>query len=313
MNNPRSPHSASVLIAGRRDDRQSYDTPQSMATQLTAVDDQRSYGAAILEDLLFVFDGQKLQVLDGNDADVSRYDAIFMMGWFKDKMLEDEALSLAAYAEFHHIPYRNPEVGVARSNSKLSQCVMAALLGIQITPFVFAQNGQRLLEGVQRSSLGFPLILKSVRASRGNDNYLVSSLEQLTTIVGERPEIPFIAQMFVPNDGDYRILVMGDKVRFVMHRLAQGDSHLNNTSQGGVATEIPLEAISPKMLEEAVMIAKRLRRAVTGVDMIVHKETGQHYFLEANNMPQLSTGSLVDKKMRALSDYFDEWLESEKV
>jgi len=101
-------------------------------------------------------------------------------------------------------------------------------------------------------------------------------------------------------------LVMGDKVRLVIHRQSQDDSHLNNTSQGGKATLVDLSHLPQKVLDDAIKMGKMLRREVTGVDMIMHKETGEYFFLEANNMPQLGTGSFVGEKLRALDEYLRE-------
>lgn len=283
-----------------------------MAKALAKTNTATSYHAVDFEDLLFVYDGTTLQVLDHTNQDAACHDAIFFIGWFKDKMLEDEALALALYARSRNIPFRNSEVGLTRSNSKLSQCVSAVIHGVQTTPFVFAQDSKRLLEGIDNSALQYPMIVKAVRAARGNYNFLVRSRAELIAILDEHPDIPCMAQTFVPNDGDYRLLVMGGKVHMAIHRQSQTDSHINNTSQGGIATEVSLEALPPAMLEQAGVIATALNREITGVDMIVDRNTGKHYFLEANNMPQLSTGSLVEDKIRILSSYLTDWLNDEQ-
>jgi D-alanine-D-alanine ligase-like ATP-grasp enzyme len=102
---------------------------------------------------------------------------------------------------------------------------------------------------------------------------------------------------------------MGDEVRLVIHRQSTGQSHLNNTSQGGQAQIIDVATLDRQMLEESVQISKALGREVTGVDMIQDKHSGEFYFLEVNNMPQLSTGSMVEQKAKALDAFFTTWLE----
>ena len=57
------------------------------------------------------------------------------------------------------------------------------------------------------------------------------------------------------------------------------------------------------MVDEAITVSRELRREIGGVDMVVDKRDGKHYFLEANNMPQLSTGSNVPAKLLVLNDY----------
>ncbi len=307
-----------ILFIGRTDDRVEYDTSWSMAKRMQENGQHDiAYEHCYIEDIVFAYDGQTLRVYDGPSGQpIKDYDGIFFMGWFKERIHEDVVMAVARYAEANNVPLLNPEVLQLRSRSKLSQYVVAALHHISSTAFVVvgktAPNKLTYLqEAMQRAKIDFPVIVKAGNASRGNDNYLVKSREELIEIYQNNPQHTFVLQRFVPNDGDYRLLVMGDRVRLAIHRLSQSDSHINNTSKGGAATVVGLDTLDPIMLEEAVTIAKLLRRTVTGVDMIVDKTTGRHYFLEANNMPQLSTGSNVPHKMRALDDYLFEWLQEE--
>ena len=297
-----------IIVIGRRDDRVDRDSPMLIVHELNKTA-HSAYSQAALQELLFIFDGTKLQVFDGQDQDISVYDGIFFIGWFKDKMLEDVALAITMYAREHDVPFLNAEAGLNRSCSKLSQCVAAVLHGVQTMPFVFAQDADRLLVGVDRLKLEYPIIVKAVRSDRGKNNYLVTSLEELEGVLAEQPDTAFIAQKFIPNDGDYRIIVMGDRVRFIMHRVSSSDSHLNNTSQGGIATQLAIDALPPVVIEQSITIAKALHRDIGGVDMIIDKNTGKHYFLEANIMPQLSTGSLVEAKMAKIDEFLTEWVE----
>jgi glutathione synthase/RimK-type ligase-like ATP-grasp enzyme len=298
-----------ILILCRRDDRETYDRRVSMIAGLEKVRSDATYTGADYEDLVFSFDGQNVKVVDSvSSVDIADHDAIFLIGWFKSKPLDDVARAVAHYAEAKGVPFTNSEAYHGRSFTKLSQCVIAALNGVTVTPFLFALDQKVLLEAVKSRNLEFPYIAKAVSASRGQDNHLIKSHEQLETVVHEPSEIPkyFIVQDFIPNDGDYRILVMGDKVRLVMHRQAQTDSHINNTSQGGKATLTEISTLPEKVLNDSILLAKQFRREVTGVDMIQNREDGKFYFLEINNMPQLSTGSYVPEKLQFLSDYLNE-------
>lgn len=298
-----------ILCLSRIDERTDFDTAPSMARNIVAPASGIVYESANLENLIISFDGQQLTIIDtASGNDIAEYDGIFLFGWFKTKILEDLALSVAQYAAAKNIKCLNSEALQTRSRTKLSQYVIAAIHGVQQTPFVFSGTSSGFAEGVATSRLEYPIIVKAVMASRGKDNYLVKSTEELAAILAENPEVAFVAQAFVPNDGDYRLLVMGDEVRFALHRKSQSDSHINNTSQGGLATIIPLEELNPAMLNDAVAIARHLKREVTGVDMIIHNQTGEYYLLEANNMPQLSTGSMVSEKLAALDAFFDDWL-----
>ena len=302
-----------ILIISRADERLTHDTQFTMVNEFSKLGDHAGeYIGANLEDLLFVFDVATLSITDSvSKMDICEFDLIFMIGWFKTKTLEDVASSVAKYAKSKNIPFFNTEALNSRVRSKLTQYVIAGLNDIAMTPFRFAMNQHALLRSIQESPFDEQFVVKGVAASRGDDNYLLQSADDFKKILADvdpTREVHFIAQQFVPNEGDYRVLVVGDEVRLVIHRQSQTESHLNNTSQGGEAHIIPLSELPKAMLDDSVKIAKLVNREITGIDMIVHKQTGHHFLLEANNMPQLSTGAFISDKIQMLDSYFNEIL-----
>ena len=290
-----------ILILGRRDDRPDYDTAGSMARSLNEVTADTIYTPCFLEELVFYFDGVTLKVFDTrNGREISEYDGIFLIGWFKFRRLEDTALSIAMYANAHNIPCMNSEALNNRSRSKLSQLVAAVISNVPTGPFVASIDKSRIIEKVQESGMRFPLIVKSASASRGDNNYLVKDAQDLKLTLNQAPMKIFIAQPFIRNDGDYRLLVMSGEVKLAIHRKAVSDSHLNNTSQGGTAEIVDLELLDKSMLDDAITMSRILGREITGVDMITDLDSGQHFMLEVNNMPQLSTGSFTSHKAQVL-------------
>lgn len=298
-----------VLILTRKEHRSSYDQKETYREALLTIDTQCDYTIEEFENLLFYYDGTALQVLlpDGT-TDIVSFDSVFLTGWFKTKILEDIALSVALYLRSQGVRVVNAEALYTRSRSKLSQYVYAVLGGISVTPFLFSISPDVLRRALaQVWSFGFPVIMKGVLASRGDDNYLVGDITEAQERAGKMDEIEgpwFVVQTFIPNDGDYRIIVMGDEVTGVIRRRSQSDSHLNNTSKGGEAMMLEPRELPDAVIAESVKLASLLRREVTGVDMIQHKETGKYYLLEINNMPQLATGSYVTEKIRRLDAYF---------
>lgn len=298
-----------ILILSRRDDRPNYDTAQSMANGLSKYNkDKAEFFASYLEDLRFYFDGEELSVIDGiNNCDLKEYDGVFIIGWFKSRKVEELALGAGTYLQFHGKKVLNSEVIANRSRSKLSQLVHASLNGIKTTKFLAISDVEDLDQHYKNTNFSFPLILKSASASRGDNNYLVNSLEEIREIIKTLPTKIMLIQDFVPNDGDYRVIVMGGEVKLVIHRKSNNVSHLNNTSKGGSANIIDLKDVPQEVLDESIKISKLLKREITGVDMIQHKDTGEFFMLEVNNMPQLSTGSFVEEKANVLSDFLSQW------
>lgn len=297
-----------ILILCRHEERGDYDQINTFREAIENVEVKNHYEYGEYEQIVFNYDGHELHVsLD--DKDLRDYDAVFMIGWFKTKMLEDVALSVAIYMDYHNIKVFNSEILYTRSRTKLSQYVIAALHDVPMTSFLFSMDSIALQKQLVAVSFCYPVIMKSVHACRGNDNYLIKNDASAVSLAStmSRDEGPwFVVQEFVPNDGDLRIVVMGERVVHIIHRQSQGDSHLNNTSKGGNATLINPDDIPQEVLSSSVALAKLLRREITGVDMIKHKETGKYYFLEINNMPQLATGTMVYEKISAMDDYFEE-------
>jgi glutathione synthase/RimK-type ligase-like ATP-grasp enzyme len=291
-----------ILILCRKDDRADYDTASSMAAGLQAVaDNEITYSPCDYEDLTYAYNGKELEILDHNDTDIRSYDAIFQLGWFKTKTLEDMALSVALYAEHHSVMHRNSEALYNRSTRKTSQYVAAALNGVQTIPFIYAQDFNKML--VWARARRFPLIVKDAAASRGNNNHLAKNINEVEDILKKSQGIPYLIQDYIENDGDYRLLVAGNQIKLAMLRKGSEGSHLNNTSKGGMGTLTDIDKLNPSMARDAITIARVLRRDFSGIDMVVDRRTNKHYFLEANNMPQLSTGSNVSAKLTILHEY----------
>lgn len=296
-----------VLILTRREDRQDYDRKEAFIDAIGTGDLDNNYTAADYEDLLFCYNGERLLVKDTvSGYDLEYFDVIFMIGWFKTGLLSDVAKSVAHYSSYRGVVVLNSEALMNRSQSKLSQLVLAHDNDFPITPFLFSLDPQVLKKAIREHEgmLGSSFIVKAINGNKGNDNYFVG-VNDVDEIIdtGVQMEKYFVVQWFVPNDGDYRIITTGEQVRIVLHRSAQQGSHLNNTSKGGEAVLFDHAKLPETLKQKSIALAKVLHKEVAGIDVIQHSETGEFYFLEINNMPQLATGSFVKQKIKALDDY----------
>lgn len=297
-----------VLILCRRESRSDYDRKDAFSDAIQNIVAANDYTIADFEDLLFTYDNERLAVIDtASSRDVADFDVIFMIGWFKTSLLGDTAKAVAHYATQRGVKVINEEAYLTRSLSKLSQLVIAHDHHFRITPFVFSLDPSLLKQAVNehRSLLGESFIVKTVNGNKGNDNYLVTH-DQVNDVItaGINDEKNFIAQWFVPNDGDLRIITMGGHVHLVLHRTAQEGTHLNNTSKGGEAILREVDELPQTLRQASIELSNALCKQVAGIDVVQHRETGDYYFLEINNMPQLATGSFVLEKIKALDSYF---------
>lgn len=151
-------------------------------------------------------------------------------------------------------------------------------------------------------NFGEKAVLKSVNGTKGRDNYLVSSAEEIRKITAQNPEIRYILQNFIPNDGDYRVILLNFEPKLAIYRSANGKDFRNNTSLGGEAGLVPLAQLDPEILELAVAAARSLNIKIAGADILQDKSTGQYSVLEVNRTPQLASGAFVEEKSAVLRE-----------
>lgn len=205
-----------------------------------------------------------------------------------------EAHAITQYCENFGIKYTDTYLNRLLLDNKMSTEFLLWFNGVKNWPHTFYGN---LTEMKRRfSEFGEKAILKDNEGSKGRLNFLVKSTDEIQQIHDANPDIKFVLQEFIPNNGDLRVLIFNDKPVMVIERRSEGKSHLNNTSQGGTATILPLEAVSDEMLEISKKAAKFTKLQVAGVDVMTDLRNGDIYLLEINNAPQVSSGSFMEEK-----------------
>ena len=114
----------------------------------------------------------------------------------------------------------------------------------------------------------FPCIMKSVSGHGGQEVFFVKDLEEANHIKSEHPQLRFVYQEFLENNGDVRIYVLNKRVVVAIKRKNQTD-YRNNYSLGG---EVELYEPSKDMVDTAVKIATLLEADFIGVDFLLTKE-----------------------------------------
>ena len=270
--------------------------------------DEYTLSVAYYKDLLFDIAPGDVRVIDTrNNQSLANYDAVLMTNWFSHASIrKDIAYALGLFFEANNIVCFNSESLHSRSTSKLSQMMLAALHGVSVPRTVFSLSYKTLTASLAKPEhdLGAPFILKDAQASRGSGNYLLRSQAELADHEHEHNErSAFIAQGFVASDhSDFRLFITGGKVQFIIRRLGSAESHLHNTSQGASTELLQPSDVDETVIALAEKMSVLLHREVTGLDIIFDKQTGHAFFLEANPIPQIATGSNVPAKLAALAD-----------
>ena len=117
----------------------------------------------------------------------------------------------------------------------------------------------------------FPIIIKGSGGDRGTRVFKADNMEELEKLVMSlrKSEVSegkrYMAQEYIPNDGDYRVLVLGDKVLGVMKRSSQSiEEFKNNYSAGG---KVEVADLPEEIKQLAVKAASVCGLWVAGVDV----------------------------------------------
>ena len=132
----------------------------------------------------------------------------------------------------------------------------------------------------------YPVIVKRGSLQRGLGVHLAHSFAEVERIIANDEESSsFLIREFIPNDGDIRVFTIGYKAVGAMKRIpAQGEFRAN-ISRGGRGENFDLKKY-PEIARIAEKISEMNNTEIAGVDIILHKETGEPYVLEINRGPQ---------------------------
>lgn len=258
-----------------------------------------------LTKLIFDISNDNCKVIDAiGGVDVADYDFVIIRN--VGKRLEI-GIALAHYLTIKKVPFIDSYLDMCGSG-KLSCSLSCLKAGLSIPHMVYAAPG--ILSGyLERSkTLDYPFVLKADNGRKGRDNYLIKSKSDLEQKLKKNNDIAMIAQEFIPNDGDYRALVIGNKISLVIKRTAKDKTtHLNNVSQGATAEIVSEDILSKEVKAEIIKATRSENLEVAGVDVIFDANTKEHYFLEINRAPQIGTGAFADKKIKVYADLIKEY------
>lgn len=246
-------------------------------------------------------------LLDTN-TELRSFKAIYFKSYFR---FEQQACAIAEYLREHAIRFVGSELNEYIATSKLTQLARLARASLPI-PKTLYMSTKQYSNQYQRlvTELGDHFIFKAIDGSTGDDNYLVKSEAQLKTIIKNNSTKHFIAQAFIPNDSDMRLLVIAGEIRLVIDRRRNDDTtHLNNTSRGARAELLNPADLSQEVRDITLRAAKVMNREIAGVDVMLEKNSQQHYILEVNASPQIASGAFEAEKLDLYEDYFMKLLE----
>jgi RimK family alpha-L-glutamate ligase len=146
-------------------------------------------------------------------------------------------------------------------------------------------------------SFPYPVLVKPMDGAQGKGVYKFKTKDEFLKYLKEEHIgsvfYPNMIQQYIENDGDYRIVVLGNKVITALKKKRDGDKVVANMSQGNEA--IPVD-IDSELEHLALNAAKALNIELAGVDVIEDVVTKKKYILEVNMSPQIYYTSMFSNK-----------------
>lgn len=281
-----------VLILTRRS---ASNVSEVTAASLRAALPEVEVALATLDQLVMVLDGARTRIYEPyQEFDVANFDLVIFRAIAGSEQL---AIAVATYCRKRHIRYIDPYIWHL-GDGKLAGAFRQWERDLPVPRTMYGPHDQ-LLVLAKRGLFGWPLVVKGDNSQRGRDNFLVKTPTAMRRILQQYADKPMVVQHYIPNDGDYRILVLNNEPSLVMLRKAARGSHLNNTSQGGTAEVVALDTLPQRVRSLAVRAAKLEQLVVAGVDIVVDAHTHKPVILEVNRAPQIASGKHVTAKLAA--------------
>lgn len=264
-----------------------------------------------ISELSFLADGSSSKIWKRETGqDIKDFDLIVIRDAGKYR---EFAQSIAWYARLNNIALVDRFWQKNLGGSKLAYSFFRATNETPSPTSLSATSGVKLLNSYlqlkkdqgSEFKLAFPVVCKAVNARKGNTNFLIRSRDELKDALSspENKDQFFVIQPFIPNDGDWRVLVIGGKVELGIFRSGdKSKTHLNNSSKGADTKLVKSEDVPEEVAKLAVRTAVKEKLSVAGVDIVQNKETGELFVLESNTSPQIQSGAFVNEKIKAYAD-----------
>ena len=199
---------------------------------------------------------------------------------------ETSYFTLAVIRQFERmgVPLINGAEAVEACADKLQTLQVLSASGLPIPKTILAKFPVDV--DVIERELGFPVVVKKLRSTRGAGVVLCQNREQFDDLamllgdVGSQTDFIFQQYIATSHGRDVRLLVVGDKVTAAMERRSLNGNFKSNISLGGTGECIEAPA---EMAQLAIDAAKSLRLDVAGID-ILYDEKG-YRICEANSSP----------------------------
>lgn len=198
---------------------------------------------------------------------------------------------LALFAKDNQIPVSDQyllDEGALRRFKSVGG-VMMANADVRYPRTVYVESIKDLQKELQ-TSWTYPVVVKLSQGGRhGMSTFWLRSETDLAEMIEKskdkegKQKRGYLIQEYLPNDGDYRLFVVGYKTLGGFKRAPKEEKVVMNKSVGKSQV---LENVPADVATLAEKAAKALGVEVAGIDLVRHATTGEPYIIEVNEAPQ---------------------------
>jgi glutathione synthase/RimK-type ligase-like ATP-grasp enzyme len=287
---------ALILVSSRKK-RESYLEPLLLTRSEL---ETAQYEVGSIEELEFVISEDSTEIYNQTGSPLSDFGLIVFRLVGRRKR---EAVAVARYCETKGIRTIDSTISTIASvddENKLAEMLVLAMSGISV-PLTAYSSGGHLDLGLGK--IGFPAVYKAMDGKKGRSNYLIRDYVEYESRRRDNAGTGMLLQQYIPNDRDYRVLVLNyDKVVVTERKRKDNSTHLNNVSTGGDELLIDDYTGVEDVIQLSIRAAKTLSIEVAGVDVVVNKNTGKPYVMEVNRAPELTLEAELSAYFTMLRD-----------
>lgn len=201
---------------------------------------------------------------------------------------KDSWMDLVTRLEKHNVCVVNSRESISICADKYRTSLRLSDYGVKQPKSVLVTDPEKSMEAFEQLEEKFPVILKTLRGSKGVGVLFIESeiaLDSIVQLLNKQDEdSDILLQQYIKTDFDVRVLVLGGKVQAAMRRdVIEGDFR-SNVSQGGKVKNFKL---TENEIEESLKAAKAVNGVWTAVDFIPAKDRVKDYpyIIEVNSSP----------------------------
>ena len=222
---------------------------------------------------------------DDKGFEISPYDTVVFI---RGTPTKDSSLDLISELEKIGICVVNSRETISIAADKFRTYIKLKDYGLTQPKTVLVPNEDSLETAVENLNTKFPIIMKTLRGSKGVGVLFIESERALTSIVQliykTDSNADLLIQEYIKTDFDIRAIVLDGQIIATMRReVVEGDFR-SNVSQGAKARPYKLTKLE---IEQVLLAAKALGGILSAVDFIASKNPQKipPYILEVNSSP----------------------------